>query len=522
MALDRRAFLRGAGALLGLGAAGCAPAPAPRPRGRLLGPDLSAGHRLRQGAFGEPATRRDTDVLIVGGGIAGLSAAWWLRRAGVDRFALLEMEPELGGNARAGRSDVTGFPWGAHYLPLPTREGAALVELLEDLGAVTGRRADGSPVYDETMLLTPPHERLFQYGLWRQGLRPLGSSRAEAQFARFDGLVEELARTRTADGRPAFTTPSRLSSRDAPLVALDGASMAQWLDRHGLDHAALRWYVEYACRDDFGSRLGGTSAWAGLHYYAGRKVWGPYAEGQMLTWPEGNSWIVKHLQRRLQAQVLTSRMAVRVRDERDGVVVDAWDGRQVERWRARHLLLCVPGYVIARILPDAPVCAREYHPWLVANLHVSRLPAGSGAGQAWDSVIYDGPSLGYVCATHQHRVQHTGASVLTYYRPYAGGGQAARRELLETGWERAAAAILDELRIAHPDIDEVVEQLDIWRWGHGMVSPAPGLRSSAALARAGRSRGRIHFAHSDLAGMSLFEEAHDQGIEAARKVLATL
>jgi hypothetical protein len=33
---------------------------------------------------------------------------------------------------------------------------------------------------------------------------------------------------------------------------------------------------------------------------------------------------------------------------------------------------------------------------------------------------------------------------------------------------------------------------------------------------------RIHFAHSDLSGMSLFEEAFHQGLRAAREVLQQL
>lgn len=517
MALSRRAFLGGAAALLGLW--GCGRAPRPRLEGRLLGPDLAAGHRLRAGGFGEPARTRRGEVLIVGGGIAGLSAAWRLRRAGFDRFQLLELEPEVGGNARYGASAVTAYPWGAHYLPLPTREAGALLALLEDLGVVTGRRGDGSPVYDERMLLMPAQERLFQYGLWRPGLRPLVSSGAEAQFERFDARIAELAAQRTRDGRPAFSTPARHSSTDPALLALDAISMAQWLDRHGLDHPALRWFVEYACRDDFGATLDGTSAWAGVHYYAGRAVWGPYAEGQVLTWPEGNGWIVRQLEQRLAPHLQRGCMVVRVHPAADGVTVDAWNGREVERWQVRQLILCVPGFVVERLLPEAPRCPREYHPWLVANLHVRALPQGSGAAPAWDNVIYGGASLGYVCATHQHLAQHTGASVLTYYRPLPGGGAAARRQLLELAWEQAVDGILGELRPAHPDIDDLVERIDVWRWGHGMVAPVPGLRTGAALARARAPLGRVQFAHSDLSGLSLFEEAHDRGVQAAERVL---
>ena len=44
---------------------------------------------------------RTYDVVIVGGGVAGLSAARKLKQAGVD-FVLLELEPEVGGTAVSG------------------------------------------------------------------------------------------------------------------------------------------------------------------------------------------------------------------------------------------------------------------------------------------------------------------------------------------------------------------------------------------------------------------------------------
>ena len=45
------------------------------------------------------ASNESTDVVIVGGGIAGLAAAWALRKRGVS-FVLLELEEQVGG-ARA-------------------------------------------------------------------------------------------------------------------------------------------------------------------------------------------------------------------------------------------------------------------------------------------------------------------------------------------------------------------------------------------------------------------------------------
>ena len=56
------------------------------------------------------------DVVVIGGGIAGLSAAWRLRHRDV---LLLEADDRLGGRMR---SDVRGDYWlnyGAHLFPGP-------------------------------------------------------------------------------------------------------------------------------------------------------------------------------------------------------------------------------------------------------------------------------------------------------------------------------------------------------------------------------------------------------------------
>ena len=64
-----------------------------------------------------------------------------------------------------------------------------------------------------------------------------------------------------------------------------------------------------------------------------------------------------------------------------------------------------------------------------------------------------------------------------------------------------------------------VKQVDLMRYGHAMSVPVPGVRSSAALGALASATGRVHFAHSDLAGYSIFEEAVFHGVRAARAVL---
>jgi hypothetical protein len=159
---------------------------------------------------------------------------------------------------------------------------------------------------------------------------------------------------------------------------------------------------------------------------------------------------------------------------------------------------------------------------LVANLHLRERPRAAGVGLSWDNVLHDSPSLGYVCATHQ-RGSDYGPTVLTYYLPLSDADpRQARQKLYDGDYAMWRDAVLLDLGRAHPDLAGLVTQLDLFRWGHAMVRPEVGARTRTGRVEAARASGRLHFAHSDLSGVSLFEEAFDHGVRAAGEVLAAL
>ena len=67
---------------------------------------------------------------------------------------------------------------------------------------------------------------------------------------------------------------------------------------------------------------------------------------------------------------------------------------------------------------------------------------------------------------------------------------------------------------------EKLSRIDLCRFGHAMSIPAPGVRGAAALQALSLVQGRIAFAHSDLAGYSVFEEAYTAGVVAGRRLSA--
>jgi hypothetical protein len=71
-------------------------------------------------------------------------------------------------------------------------------------------------------------------------------------------------------------------------------------------------------------------------------------------------------------------------------------------------------------------------------------------------------------------------------------------------------------------LSSLVTRLDVMRWGHAMIRPQPGFLWGASRRAAAQPLRGIHFAHSDLSGLPLCEEAFDQGERAAREALAAL
>ncbi len=554
MGLTRRTVLAAAA---GAPWAGCTRSEAPRYGGGWVGASHERGHRVRDAKSGrtpEPATQRRAGVLVVGAGIAGLTAARALTQAGIDDVQVFDLEDTAGGNSRGHTMGGLACPLGAHYLPLPAEHDEDLIALLEAFGLRSTQ--SGRPVYDERNLCHSPQERLFIDGHWHEGLLPpveaLPAAQRDATLAQYRQFSAAVAQ---AGRGGAFSVPTALSTWSDSLARLDAQTFSQWLDGQGLNAPALRWYLDYCCRDDFGAGPAQVSAWAGLHYFASRH--GFHAPGNddasaqdsgVFTWPEGNAWLSRRLAAPLQQRLHTGSVVLGVNEGRNEVSVDVWDvaAQRAERWTAAQLVLAVPLFISARLLAAPPealtqtVGRMRHAPWLVANLLLDQaLTDRGGAAPAWDNVVYAPPSLpapdtppgpaparfalGYVDAMHQSTRPHPGPTVLSVYWALGGDSaqqlQAQRARLLNEPWSAWAQAVLQDLALAHPDLASKVTQVDLMRYGHAMSVPLPGLRGSAALNALAHTTGRVHFAHADLAGYSVFEEACFHGHAAARRVL---
>lgn len=482
--------------------------------------DVAAGHLLRDGGIpgGEPV-RRKSRVVIVGGGAAGLSAAWRLEREGVSDLTLLELGATVGGTSRGGVMEDIPHPWGAHYLPVPRENQRALRLFLEQEGLLTEGRAPAD------QLVRAPAERIGGLGFWEEGLwlHAGASEEDHAQLARFEELVLSFFGT-DSSGRRWFDLP--VASSSDHFAALDSKTAAEWATENGLTGDRIRWYLDYACRDDFGCSLEETSAWALLHYFSSRADHQSGESADYMTWPEGNQRLIDGLARPFADRIRTGRLVHRIVPTSSGAEIHALDhkSRTIEVWEAEQVVVATPQFLTRRLVTgDAAAEARatfRYAPWVVANLHLEQRPTERGFPLAWDNVQLESESLGYVDATHQLDRMHLHDTVWSWYLPLTGPGEAqARQRMLSSTWEDWRDTILADLRLPHPDIEECVTRIDVWRWGHAMVKPVPGVVFGEARRQAAMPQGRLSFAHSDLSGMALFEEALWQGVRAAEERL---
>ena len=496
--------------------------------GEILGASSKIGHKLWKKEFPEPEETVQKDIVIVGGGIAGLAAGYRLKKAGVNNFILLELEQETGGNASSGKNEISAYPWGAHYVPLLTEESTAAKRLFKDLGIITGTDGKGLPIYNEYYLCADPHERLYIYGHWQEGMVPvIGITPEEkSQYQKFFALMEKYKVAKGSDGKKAFAIPVDFSSQDAEWLALDNLTMEEWMNRNGFTSERLKWYVNYCCRDDFGTTSLETSAWAGIHYFAARTGKAANAGSQdVVTWPEGNGWLAHKLREPLAENITAQSLVYRVAEKNNKVIIDYWDyqHQKSHRLEAKAVLMATPQFINERLIAAASVPKVEtfsYAPWVVANISLDQLPQGKGASLSWDNMIYNSNLLGYVVATHQITQMRPLQTVLTYYWPLSHAAPVdARHEALSRSYQDWQNIFLQELLAVHPELEGHIERVDLWIWGHAMVRPTKGFIWGQARREALEQHPPIFRAHSDMSGISIFEEAFTRGIRVSEHML---
>ncbi len=215
-ALTRRRFLAGAAGAAGVLALDACAAAGPGRGGAVPAPAPGAG---------------GADVLVIGAGIAGLTAAWRLRQAGV-RVRVADAQTRVGGRMLSIRG---------HFADGQDAElGGELIDTnhlrVRALAAELGLALDDLAGEDPALAR----------GVWHFGGRRRGAGEVAAAFAPVGRLVaRDLAGIETASlayraGGPAAAGVVRAAGAVRPgealgrAAALDRLSIAEWLDARGV------------------------------------------------------------------------------------------------------------------------------------------------------------------------------------------------------------------------------------------------------------------------------------------------
>ncbi|MBA5792961.1 NAD(P)/FAD-dependent oxidoreductase [Flavobacterium sp. xlx-214] len=491
---------------------------------KVTGTNHILGHRLRTMDFPEPTETIHENIVIVGSGISGLSAARWLTLNNETNFKMLELETKMGGNAAFGEDKHSKYPIAAHYLPLPNENNDDLIDFLHQEKIISSFNKDQQPVYAEEHLCYDPHERLFIYNYWQEGLIPLfGLSSTDIDiFKQFDKHVVHFKEAKGIDGKFAFDIPLRKSSTDETFTKLDKLTFKDWLLQNNLNNQHLFNHLNYCSKDDYGIGIDKVSAWAGLHYFCARKN----TNHQVLTWPEGNGFLMNLLGKYVKNKINYEQLVYRVEIINNKAVLFVYNQQVKKSYKivANKAIMATPQFVNGYLFKERKQLTKnfQYAPWLTATLTVNKFPMGEGADLAWDNVIYNGFGLGYIY--NQHQTLSSQPSIpfsITYYAALCEKNLITeRKQLFSWSDEKWKTIVLNDLEKAHYKLSDEVSEIELHKKGHGMISPFPDFIFSEALTEARKPiANKIFFAHSDLSGISIFEEAFDQGINAAKQIL---
>jgi oxygen-dependent protoporphyrinogen oxidase len=430
------------------------------------------------------------DVVILGGGIAGLAAAWRLRHRDV---LLLEAGDRLGGRMR---SDPRGDYWlnyGAHLLPAP---GTLVDRMARDCGLET------VPVTGGMMGLAVGSTLLTSGRVETYPLRLPLSVRDRVAFARAGLKVQRaVARYHRLERRFEFEDHRTFGDFLGPLPPAV---------RDILSCAAHRATAE----------LDELSAGCGIGLFA--LVWG--GKGSLIARNlfGGSGRLPEALGRALGERARTGCRALAIRPGDDGLVVEHNGGDDVS---ARHVIVAAQApHAAPLVAPVAEQAAAALQQLSYGAFLSVAVETHETTPMPYDDVYAMAtPGRAFDMFTNQaHALRGTGprqpgGSLMLF----AGGRHAAA--LMRERDEAIVERFLTDLHELFPHTRGVIAGATVQRWELGNVYARPGRASlQPALEGSLGADQNLHLAGDYFAELGNLEAAARTGVAAAERVDARL
>lgn len=460
----------------------------------------SFGHLLRSLSKTAPVTERSVDYVIVGGGVAGISAATQLSG---KSFLLFEADDRLGGSSAADHWKDTVFAMGAHYeLAYPASFGKEVIDLMKEMNVI--RFNDYSKLYefvDEQYVIKKAQmEQCYIKGeLIDDVLADVGGG------AEFEKIVSVF--------KGKMLLPTRLIEEEYHF--LNTISFKEFIESKMELSADLERRISYQMLDDWGGRCDEVSALAGIHYYMCR----PYDEKDipLFSPPNGNSYFIEKMVGYIdQPDAFEVNTLVRsIKEVEDGVEVEViTPDLEVQLIRAKKVIYAGQKHALKYILKtEKPLFENSYAPWLVLNFICRK---GVDFDKWQNDVLTDKLEfLGFVNSKAQ-KTRSVDYDVFTAYYCLSelDRNQLVKIEEAPGNFVESTIDLIEEETGTY--LRDHLEHVNIKLMGHAMPIPKPGYLSFKDVPT---HSSNIIFAGVDTGRLPLFYEACDSGIQAGKILL---
>lgn len=436
------------------------------------------------------------DVVVVGGGLSGLTAAYRLK----DRDVLvLEKESHAGGKTyRDSFPGSWSYSVGAVYTVKPY---GFYAEMFKELGIYPQR-------YRQTI-----HDFWTKDGVVEDWFNEKGIARLAKDPRDKKRLASLIALLRALDKKNALTLPMQES--DPKAVALyDKETLWSFLEReYGTRAAQLG---DLYAKDVFGAGGKDVSALAGLAYMEAEFI-------PAYGWPGGLGEIAAKLTQRLGDRV---RLESRVEEvwEASGTVHVAYvRGEKRYETTADAVILALPAPVLRKIVPGLSERKRKafeqvrYSSYAVFPMKFKRK-------------VYDHTFILWSEDTPFSDLTFTGGDRLMGSRPTFDGQEVSaymplgssdgRAKMMGATDDELKAEVLAGVEKILPGATKELEEIRVVKWGHAMPILAPGYVTKVQpILR--EPQGRLFFAGVDVQAPAI-EGAMFAGQQAADQVRAAL
>jgi protoporphyrinogen/coproporphyrinogen III oxidase len=448
-------------------------------------------HQVRDGhSFPRPDATKKVEVVIVGGGVAGLSAAYFLK--GKD-WLLLEKEEHFGGNAYQEEYEGQIFGTGAAY----GYRGDDGDRLAKEIGL-------------DLPLINMPDPIIvngkYSPDIWRKGIDDLPYPReVVASFKKYRDAIMKIDIKKN-------------------MLELDQEPFTKYLAPYAPEVTKL--WDAYG-GSNWGAFSEDTSALIGI---GDTQYLVQGLDDQRVILPGGLGCIthklVEVLKPHYSERMLSDATVVSVVPDKDEVRVTYAQGDKITTVAAKIVLMCTAKYITSRLVAGLPSEQKQamrrtrYAPYPIINMIFDKPVYRKGydnwcpAKSFTDFIVAD-------WTIRNNPGYKPKYNILTFYTPLR---ESERSTLLDEGnCKTLAAKVLKDFQGLLPEFNVDPVEIRIYRRGHPMFMAVPGQFTKNRMI-ASRPTERIFFGNSDSGGPeSLTSEAiriSRAGAEWANLVLA--